>query len=277
MNICKLTVAASIITFLAAFGLIESLASAEYKIKYVGSSTVGRFMKDAAVTYSHAEFEINTKPESGGGESAVAAGKADLGGVAREVKSEILGKGVKQHLIGKDAIGVWINANNPVADLSIKQLKDIFIGVTVNWKDLGGPDLPITVYVVKPQSATRKVFRDIVLGGAAYAGKGSQGFSDKRVRTVRPDSAVLDKVARDKGGIGQLSFALGNGHSMSNRVKKVNVDGQAASVNNPKYPITRPLYLITNGEPKPATKGFIDWTVSPDGQAVIKRYFIGID
>ncbi len=279
MKYCKSLIVLNIATFFIVFSLIESSASAEYKIKYVGSSTVGKFIKDAAVTYSQTKFEINTKPESDGGESAVMAGKADLGGVDREVKPNVLDKGVKQYLIGKDPIVVWVNAKNPVTDLSKSQLKDIFVGVTVNWKDLGGPDLPITVYVVKSQSATGKFFSDsdIVLAGEVYRGNGHQGISDKNIRTIQPDSAVLNKVAKDKGGIGQLSFALGSGHSMSNRIKKVNVDGQIASVNNPKYPITRHLYLITNGEPNPAIKGFINWTVSPDGQAIIKRHFIGID
>ncbi len=232
MRFCRsLIVLNSIVTFFAVFSLIGSSASAEYKIRYVGSSTVGKFIKDASVTYSKTKFEINTKPESDGGESAVTAGKADLGGVDRKVKPNVLDKGVKQYLIGKDPIAVWVNTKNPVTDLSISQLKDIFVGVTVNWKDLGGPDLPITVYVVKPQSASGKVLNDIMFGGGkAYVGNEHQGLSGKNIRNIRniqPDSAMLDKVAKDKGGIGQLSFALGNEHSMSKRIKKVNVDGQA--------------------------------------------------
>ncbi len=272
----KLTIALNIITLFLILGFTGSSASAEYKIKYVGSSTVGRFMEDAAVTYSHAGFEINTKSESGAGERAVAAGEVDLGGVDGEVKPEILDQGVKPHLIGKDVIAVWVNTENPVTDLSISQLKNIFVGVTVNWKDLGGPDLPITVYLVKPRSANRNIFSDTVLEGVPYSDEVRQRFSGKNILSLQAGSDLLDKIAKDKGGIGPLSFALGNGQTMSKRVKKVDVDGQIASVSNPEYPITSPIYLITNGEPNPATKEFLDWTVSSDGQSIIKRYFIGV-
>ena len=71
-------------------------------INYVGSSTVGKFMHEAAQVYTAASFNINTKPESGGGENATASGACDLGGVARDVKPEILNQGVQKFLIGKD-------------------------------------------------------------------------------------------------------------------------------------------------------------------------------
>jgi ABC-type phosphate transport system substrate-binding protein len=73
-------------------------------ITYVGCSTVGKFMQEAASAYTDTQFKINTKPESGGDEMATAAGKTDIGGVAREVKPEILSQGITKYLIGKDAI-----------------------------------------------------------------------------------------------------------------------------------------------------------------------------
>ena len=240
-------------------------ASAKESFTYVGSSTVGRFMHDAAKEYAGASFSINTKPESGGGENAVAAGKADIGGVAREVSPAILAKGVHKHYIGKDAIGIWVNSKNPVTDLSMAQLKAIFTGKTTNWKDVGGTDMAINVYIVNPQSATRKVFKKAVLGEDSYA-----GF---RLKTVRPDPAIIERIKSDAGGIGQLSFALG---TEDNTVKRVNPGGESATFDNPNYPIGRPLYLITKGPPAGLVKSFIDWAHSEEGQEVVKRYFIGL-
>ncbi len=233
------------------------------EISYVGSSTVGKFVKEAAQVYTASSFKINTKPESGGGENATAAGKADIGGVAREVKQMILDRGVNRYLIGKDAIGILVNTANPVDSLSLAQLKDIFSGKITNWKQVGGQDIAIKVYVVNPQSATRKVFAKVVLGGEAYGGN---------IETVRPDPKIAEKVAADKAGIGQLSFAL---IGSDTPVKKIKPDGQAASVDNSSYPITRPLYLITKGPASGDAKDFIDWSLSADGQAVVKRYFVG--
>jgi len=258
-----------VLTFMLvmSFILLPGVVSAKEQIKYVGSSTVGKFMYEAAKVYTKVKFNINTKPESGGGENAAAAGKTDLGGVAREVKPAILNKGVKKYLIGKDAIGAWINAENPVKWLTKTQLKDIFTGKITNWKELGGKNIPIRVYIVNPQSATRKVFSKAVMGTEKYGG---------RVTTIRPDTAIIEKVAADKGGIGQLSFALGDEHPLRGKVEKVIIDGQEPTVNNPNYPITRPLYLVTKGEPKGSVLAFIKWSRSEAGQKVLKRYFVGI-
>ncbi len=235
-------------------------------ITYIGSSTVGKFIHEAANVYTDAEFTIRTSPESAGGEVAAARGKTDLGGVAREVKQEIIDQGVNKYLIGKDAIGAWVNRSNPVKDLSMTQLKDIFTGKVKNWKELGGNDLAITIYIANPQSATRKVFSKIVLNESKYNGN---------VKTVRPDANIIDKVANDKSGIGQLSFALGNSHPKAGETSKINIGGEKASVDNPKYQVTRPLYLLTKGEPSGATKAFIDWTLSDLGQNIVKKYFVG--
>ncbi len=245
-------------------GLLLTGAVCAADISYVGSSTVGKFMHAAVGKYSGATFAINTKPESGGGENATAAGKADVGGVARDVKPAILKKGVKQFLIGRDAIAVLVNSKNPVDTLSSAQLKDIFTGKISNWKEVGGEDMTINVYIVNPQSATRKVFGKVVLGGAAYAGD--------HLKTIRPDPKVADRVASDKGAIGHLSFALVGDNA---GVKRIKPDGQDASVNNPSYPITRPLYLITKGDPAGKVKDFIDWALSDAGQSVVKQFFVG--
>jgi phosphate transport system substrate-binding protein len=246
--------------------ILATAAWGKEELSYIGSSTVGKFMHDAVKSYDKAYFNINTKPESGGGETATVFGKCDLGGVARDVKPAILAKGVEKFLIGKDAIGVWVNKKNSVSSLTMEQLQKIFTGKIKNWSEVGGSDQLITVYIVNPQSATRKVFSKAVLAGARYAGK---------VETIAPDPRVIDKVAQDSGGIGQLSFALGNSHAQAGLVKKINVDGKEASVNNPEYQITRPLYLITKGAPKGAVKAFIDWAISEEGQGIVKRNFVG--
>ena len=265
----KLVIFCVFSVFLTIVFITPSLIEAKDKIKYVGSSTVGVFMKDAANVYSNATFQINTNPESGGGETATATGKTDIGGVARAVKPGILKKGVQAVLIGKDAIGAWVNTSNPLKKLTIEELKGIFTGKITNWKQVGGNDAIINVYVVNPQSATRKVFGKVVLQGKKYFGK--------NIKTIRPDPAILDIIAKDKDGIGHLSFALGSGHPAGNKVKKINIGEQDASVNNPNYPITRPLHLITKGKPTGATKDFINWAISKQGQAIVKKYFVGIE
>ncbi len=238
-----------------------SLPASAGELKYVGSSTVGKFISDAAAVYYSASFKVDTQPESGGGESCPMRGACDIGGVAREVGSDFISHGVQATLIGKDAIGVVVNADNPVKALSSPQLKDIFTGKVTNWSKLGGPDLKIKPLIVKQGSATRSVFQTAIMGDAEYAG----------AEVVTPDAKIIGETARDKGAIGPISFSFLQGAS---GITALDVDGQKAAVTNPAYPITRPLYLTTKGAPTGDAKAFIDWAVSPAGQEIVKKNFV---
>jgi phosphate transport system substrate-binding protein len=81
------------------------------------------------------------------------------------------------------------------------------------------------------------------------------------------------KVGKEKGAIGQISFSFLTGQTM---VKPIVIDDQQPTVNNPNYPIKRPLYFTTKGAPRGVVKDFLEWTVSPDGQKVVKQTFVGI-
>jgi phosphate transport system substrate-binding protein len=256
----RLTIA-GVLAFVAAAPAALCFSASAGELKYVGSSTVGKFMSDAAAAYTSSTFKIDTQPESGGGESCPMRGACDIGGVAREVGSDFIGQGVQATLIGKDAIGVVVNADNPVKALSKAQLNDIFTGKVTNWSQLGGPDLKIKPLIVKQGSATRSIFQAAVMGGSEYVG----------AEVVTPDAKIIGETARDKGAIGQISFSFLQGAS---GIKALDVDGQKAAVTNPAYPITRPLYLTTKGAPAGDVKAFIDWAVSPAGQEVVKKSFV---
>ena len=232
-------------------------------MNYVGSSTVGKFISDAAKVYKQSDFVLDTAPESGGGEKGAAKGTCDLCGVARDVNQKYLDQGVEVTLIGKDAIAAIVNKDNPVSELTSAQLKEIFTGKITNWKQVGGPDMPISAYIVKKGSATRKVFRKAILGADDYVG----------AEVVTPDAKIPTKVGREKGAIGQISFAFLSGNT---EVRALTIDGQKATVQNPDYPVTRPLHIATKGAPTGEVKAFLDWAVSPAGQDVVKQRFVGV-
>jgi phosphate transport system substrate-binding protein len=263
MGLQKMLYSAIAAFLLLGAGFAPALAGE--RIQYYGSSTVGQYISDASLVYARADFVIDTDMESTGGENMISGGKGDLGGVAREVRPKITRKGVQKHLIGYDAIAVWVNEGNPVGNLTMGQLRAIFTGEITNWKEIGGEDLPVTIYIVNFKSATREVFRDIVLGGDKYWAR--------NLKTIIPDREIIDAVASDRGGVGQLSIAFPPG---AKAAKKITVDGQAATNRNTLYPIRRPLYLITGKNPKGHVKAFIDWTLSAEGQAVVRNHFIGI-
>lgn len=231
-------------------------------IHYEGSSTIGKYIHDAAKVYRIASFEKNVDTESLGGLQCAKWGSCELGGVANQLNTEDRQQ-IQAFLLGYDAIAVIVNQRNPVKNLSTQDLRRIFTGRVKNWSELGGENMPINVYTVQDASATRHVFKQKVLANSGYAG----------TEVILPDRRIISKVAHDWGAIGHISFAF-----LENQkgVRAVAVDGNQASVNNPQYPITRPLYLVTHGKPLPKVQKFIDWSLARPGQEVVKKKFVGI-
>ncbi len=156
-------------------------------------------------------------------------------------------EGLKFHIITEDVIVPIINIKNPVIELSWKQLADLNTGTIMNWKDVGGPDLPVQVITSHDGSNTKAVFKKMVMKKAEYA----------------PDAIVvlstrleINEVSKHEGGIGAISsgfFRLNQG-----RAKIVNSDE-----------IKRPLGLITIGEPSQEVQKIIDFFRSDEGKKFI--------
>ncbi|MEY3218801.1 MAG: hypothetical protein RIT27_158 [Pseudomonadota bacterium] len=243
--------------------LVPTIAMAG-DLRYEGSSTVGKIIEEAKAVYKSSTFSIDVVSESSGGEQCAMRKTCDLGGVARDVEPKILEQNVVATLIGKDAIAAIVHKENPVKELSLEQLKGIFNGTITNWSQVGGNDLAIQPYMVKAASATREVFAKHVLKGENYG---------DAVKVATPDATMVTTVGRELGAIGQISFSF---FSEFSNVRAIVVDGQEPSVNNPNYPISRNLNIVTNGKPSGESKVFLDWLLSPDGQNVVKKRFVGI-
>ncbi len=247
------------LTMLVGAAAVRAQDSSKPVLRYVGSSTIANFIRDAEPAYGRIRFILDTDPESAGGEIALLEGRADLAGVAGKPKPETLRKGVVATLIGRDAIAVVTNPANPVTSLLRSQLKDIFTGRLHNWKELGGPDLAVRPFIVGPASATRKIFRSAVLGAEDYAG----------CETVRPDAEIITKVAAEPGAIGHVSFSF---LSAGGPVKACAVEGQRPVPTNFGYPIARSLYLLSwPGRTRVAE--FISWTSTPKTRALLLKRF----
>ncbi len=229
------------------------------RLVYVGSSTIGQFMAEAEPVYGRAGFVIDVAPESLGGETLVRERQADLAGVAREPDPESLELGLRATHIGTDSIAVIVNERNPIDELQLSQLRDIFTGRVRSWKQLGGPDLEIVPLVVAEESATRHVFRDIVLGPASYVG----------CRVVTPDHRMPMNVEEEPGAIGMISHSF---LCAGGVVKVIAVEGNAPVPWNLNYPIVRPLYLLWWPD-DPVVVDFIAWTSTREAEAVVLKCF----
>src|SRR3989442_10518806 len=131
------------------------------------------------------------------GFKAAVEGRASFGGVAGELTADEKAKVGGSEVIGYDVLGVFVNRNNPVRNLTRSQLKQIFTGQATNWKQFGGPDRPITVYSEKLTGgrATVRAFKDMVLGGDSYG----------PVKELEDATDCIKNVATDDGEIGRAS------------------------------------------------------------------------
>lgn len=241
-----------------------SFAAGKHVIKYEGSSTVGRFMMDAKEVYKKDSIEIiSVLTESNGGEICALAKTCNLGGVARDnIHPLFIERGVHALPFAYDVLTAIVNSENPVKSVTSDQLKDIFSGKIKNWKKVGGEDLPINVYIVGKESATRDVFKKNILKDKEYSVDS---------QTIRPDKIVPLMVDMDEGGIGQISysFVANNDH-----VRPLIIDGYNAVDFRSEYPIRRLLQFTTYGIPHGSVKEFLQWVFSEEGRQVIKKRFL---
>jgi phosphate transport system substrate-binding protein len=145
-----------------------------------------------------------------------------------------------------------VHPSNPVRKLASAQLKDAFAGKITNWKELGGPDRSINLYVRDEASGTRKTFWTLALGKGEVA---------TRASVVPSNGAMKTAVGQDPGALGYLSI----GH-IDESVVAPSLDGIEASQENArtgKYKVTRQLYMNTKGKPTGLTQAFIDYIQGP--------------
>jgi len=206
---------------------------------------------------------------SGVGLAALINGSTDIANSSRPIKSTEVGKLKEKYgtmgveiPCAKDGLSVFLNKENAVSELTIKQLGDIFSGKITNWKEVGGADAKIQLYGRESSSGTFEFFKEHVV---------KTDFSP-RCQTLPGTAAIVNAVKKDKYSIGYGGAAYAEG------VKdcKVKKDAQSkgvlptvATVKNNTYPITRYLYMYLKAKPTGEAKAFIDWVLSPAGQALI--------
>ena len=212
------------------------------------------FMKDN----SGASFTYNPTG-SGSGIKAVLEGRCDIGLSSRSLKDEEKAEGLVETVLAYDGIAIIVNPENPVSDLSVEQIADIYTGKITNWKDLGGNDAEIVLIGREAGSGTRDGFESIT--GTAENCKYRQELTST--------GDVIATVASNPDAIGYASLA-----SLKDTVKAVSVGGVAPSedtVKDGSYVIQRPFVLVTkDGTALSATaQKFFDFATSADAASII--------
>lgn len=178
----------------------------------------------------------------------------------------------QERIVAADPVNVIVHPSNPVASLSMAQLADIYTGRVTNWRELGGEDLPVTVFAAAPGSPSRTYFEDRVLGSQAAA---------KGLATLPGDGAIAEAVTADRGAIGYVRHSFERG---ARAVPLASMCGIATSptgfaAKTGEYPLSRPLYLYAREDTLDAdVRDFFNFVATPgaDG-AIVKAGFLGMD
>jgi phosphate transport system substrate-binding protein len=173
--------------------------------------------------------------------------------------------------IGRDAVALVVSPDvwaGGVRALSRQQLRGIYEGRIRNWKEVGGPDRRIVFFNKEPGRGTWEVFAQWLYGDAKKAPAVSHP-------EVGGNEETRSKVRGTRGAISQLSASWTGSavRALSIRLEDGSVVAPVASeIVSGRYPLSRPLYLLTNGAPAGQAKTFIDFILSPRGQELVRRH-----
>ncbi len=243
-----------------------------------GSDTLVNLALAWAEAYMQLHPEVRISVSGGGSGTGIAAlinGTVDIANASREMKEEELasaranGTFPQEYTVAYDAIAIVVHPSNPVDGLTLQQLSDIYTGKIANWREVGGEDRPIVLLSRESNSGTYVYFlehvirlgqkdSDLLFSPEALLMPSSEGISAEVRQNpnaigydglgyVTPDQKVL-AVAREEGA--------------------PYVFPSAETVKNGSYPIARPLYMYTAGEPDEKVRTYLDWILN-EGQALV--------
>jgi phosphate transport system substrate-binding protein len=234
-----------------------------------GSTTVLPIAQVTLEAYMKANPGSNISLSGGGsgeGIKALIDKSADIANSSREIKKPELelakSKNVTpvETVVAIDAIVPIVNPRNPVKNLSIDQLSQIYQGKITNWKEVGGGDLEIVVISRDSSSGTFEAWGELVLKGAKVT---------PRAQLQASNGAIVQAVSKNKYALGYIGFGY-----LDKTVRGLTVNGIEASLKtalSKAYPVSRYLYMYTNGKPKGVTAEFIKFILSSEGQKLVAK------
>ena len=237
-----------------------------------GSTSVQPLSEELAAAFMDANTGITVEVQGGGsgqGIKAIVEKIADFGALSRNVKDEEKGSVTEEFVIAKDGVAVVVNPASTVENLTIEQIKKIYIGEIKNWKEVGGEDAPIVVVSREEGSGTRGAFTEITKVMEKNEAGEEVDSTTKDALVQGSTGAVMQTVATTPNTIGYVSLG-----SLSDTVKAVKVEDVAPSnetVLSGEYKISRPFLYVIGGELTEAAQLFIDFILSEDGQAIVEE------
>ncbi|MEI6106797.1 MAG: phosphate ABC transporter substrate-binding protein [Opitutae bacterium] len=251
--------------------LVAAATASAQKLVIKGSDTLGaKLVPMLAEDYKSRNpgttFEIAAEGSTTG-IAAITDGTAQIGMSSRRAKptemSAATAKGVsmKPTIVAFDGIGVIVNAGNPLATLTKRQVEQIFAGDITDWSQVGGTAGPISIYTRNTSSGTYSDFKDLAMKKRDYASSSQKMAGNEQ---------IASEVAKNANGIGYVGLA----YLHDPGIKTVSIEGSVPteeSVLAKQYPYARPTFYYTNGEPTGEAAKFVDFTLSDEGQKIVRK------
>ncbi len=269
-------------TVLIATFIVVSSAQARTVMQNKGSDTLVNVAQAWAEAYQTVKPDVAIAVSGGGSGTGIAAminGTVDIANASRKMKEKELklakkgGQDPVEHVVGYDALAVYLHQDNPLNELSKAQLADIYgrEGKAKKWSDLGitvpgcGSD-EIIVVSRQNNSGTYAYFKKAILGKGKYR----SGTLD-----MHGSKDVVDLVEKTPCAIGYSGLAYATDHlklvCIADKAGDKCVNPSVATAVDRSYPIARPLFMYTNGQPKGDIKDYLDWILSDIGQCIIMK------
>jgi phosphate transport system substrate-binding protein len=250
----------ALILFLGAAGCRGKADTASHAICIAGSTSVQPFAEKLAEIYMHQHLGVRIDVQGGGSSAGIFAaqqGAADLGASSRELlKAE---KALHEIPIAWDGIAVIVHPSNPLTNLNLEQLRQIFQSKIADWRSLGLPPHAIDLISREEGSGTREAFEHLVMGKTEVSPGALVQDSNGAVREI---------VAGDPYSLGYISAGL-----VDDRVKAVAVDGilpTRENIKSQKYKLVRRFLLVGREAPAGQCLAFVDFILSPQGQRLLE-------
>ncbi len=278
-------------TAVVGLAMIGQSMAASTVIQNKGSDTLVNVAQAWAEEYKDVNPDVAIAISGGGSGTGIASminGTVDIANSSREMKKKEMNKAKEmgqnpvEHVVGYDALAVFLHKDNPLNELSFNQLGKIFGrgGDATKWSDLGisvpgcGSD-KIVVVSRQNNSGTYAYFKKAVLKSAAEAGVISKGSFRQGTLDMHGSKDVVDLVEKTPCAIGYSGLAYATDHlklaCIAKDEGKSCVSPSVKTASNRSYPIARPLFMYTNGEPQGAIKEYMDWILSDTGQCILKK------
>jgi len=250
-------------------------------IENKGSDTIVNLALAWAEYYQELYPEVRISVTGGGSGTGIASlinGTVDIANASRKIKPEEIeaaqanGTDPIEFVIARDAIAVIVNPENPVDQLTLQQISDIYSGKITNWSEVGGDDRPIVRLSRETNSGTHVYFLEEVL---RLGEKENNTLFSTNTLLMPSSEGIGAEIRQNPNAIGYDGLGY-----VTHEMKVIGVaqnadDGyiwpSAGTVNNGTYPIARDLYMYTAGEPTGIVKIYMDWILSADAQTIVTK------